>query len=366
MQLLRRMFALLILPMALAGASELVYVGTQARQIHAAHFDPASGKLTPAGIVAEGGAPTWTVAHPRLPILYAVMDDKEKEGSVTAYAVNRDNGTLAKINDAPSGGKGTTYLAFDAPSATLLAANFGSGSASSISVKPDGSLDALVSTIAATGSGPHRRQASAHAHGATVDPSGRYVLVPDLGADRVFVYGLDRARHALLPDEANPPRSFTAPPGSGPRRAVFAGSFIYVMNELTAELMALRWDAQTGRAAPLQSLPVSTGADTAKSGSELAASPDGRFLYVGNRGEHQIVVYRVHPATGELALVQRIASGGETPWSFALHPSGKWLLVANQRSGKVSVFSVDPASGMLADTGEMLAAPSPVSISFVR
>jgi 6-phosphogluconolactonase len=349
--------------------TELVYLGSQGKQIHALRFDPASGKLAMIGPVAEGPRSTWIVAHPRLPILYAVDDDSAREGRVIAYGVDRASGALAVINETPSGGKGTTYLWLDAPSMTLLAANFGSGSASSIETAPDGRLGALVSTMAGSGSGPHRRQAGPHAHSAAVDPSGSYVLVPDLGADRVFVYGFERAGHTLAPDDGARPRSFATPPGSGPRHLAFGadGRFVYLLNELTAEIMTLRWDAREGRLAQVQTVAASS-ADFkgSRSGAEIAVSRDGRFVYVANRGENTLLAYRVNQDTGELSLVQSVASGGETPWGFALHPSGKWLLVANQRSGSVAVFGVDPATGMLAATAESVAAPAPVGITFLE
>lgn len=346
--------------------AELVYVGSQGNQIHALRFDAASGKLEEIGPVAEGLRPTWTVAHPQLPVLYAVDDESAKPGSVTAFAVDRASGALRKLNDAPTSGGGATYLWLDAPSGTLLAANFGGGSASSIAVRADGSLGALVSTIKATGSGPHRRQSAPHAHSAAVDPSGRYVLVPDLGADRVFIYALDRATHTLstLP----PVRAYIAPPGSGPRHLVFSpdGRFVWLLNELTAEVTTLRWDAQQATLTPLQTLTTSSTDFTgAKSGAEILLSPDGRYIYVEDRGERTLVAYRINPGTGELSLIQRIASGGEVPWGMAIHPSGKWLLVAHQRSGTVNVFSIDTNTGQLTDTGQTAAAPTAVSITFV-
>jgi 6-phosphogluconolactonase len=348
--------------------AQLVYVGSQGNQIRALRFDDTSGKLTVIGPAAEGLRPTWTIAHPQLPTLYAVNDDSTREGSVTAYAVNRATGALTKVNEVATGGNGTTYLWFDAPSHTILAANYAGGSTSSIAVNPDGSLGALVSTIKATGSGPHRRQASAHTHAVVVDPSGRYALVPDLGADRVFVYSFDRAAHALSADDAATPRSFAVPAGSGPRHLAFGadGHYVYLLNELTAELIVLRWDAQQGSLARVQTLQTSSPEFTgAKSGAEVAVSPDGRFVYVENRGENALLAYRVHPATGELTPAGRTASGGEAPWALAIHPSGKWMLMANQRSGKVNVFSIDPASGKVTDTGQSVDMPTPVSITFM-
>ena len=349
--------------------TELVYVGTQERQIHALRFDASTGKLTVIGPVAEGLKSTWVAAHPRLPILYAVDDDNTREGSVTAYAVDRGTGALTRLNEVATGGSGTTNLGLDIPSMTLLAANYGGGSVSSIAVNGDGSLGSLASTIKEAGSGPNRRQASAHAHSAAVDPSGRYALVPDLGADRVFVYGFDRVTHTLSPDDAAHPRSFIAPQGSGPRHLAFGvdGQFVYLLTELTAEIMVLRWDASQGRLTLVQSVPTSSPQfQGVKSGAEVAVSHDGRFVYVEDRGENALVVYRVSPDSGELSLVQRTSSGGERPWGFAIHPSGKWILVANQRSGKVNVFSIDPVSGMVSDTGQSVDIPAPVSIAFVR
>jgi 6-phosphogluconolactonase len=202
-----------------------------------------------------------------------------------------------------------------------------------------------------------------------VDPTGRFALVSDLGADRIFIYGFDRATHVLMPDDSANPRSYVAPAGSGPRHVAFGvdGRFVYLLNELTAEVAVLRWDAQQGRLALVQTLPTSSAEfKGAKSGAEVAVSHDGRFVYAEDRGENTMVVYAVNAASGELSLVQRISSGGERPWGFSIHSSGKWMLVANQRSGKVNVFSVDPASGMLADTGESADVPTPVSTTFVK
>lgn len=347
----------------------LVYVGTQGRQILALRFDAHTGELTMIGPVEEGMRSTWLVAHPQLPMLYSVDDQNTEEGSVTAYAVDRGTGALNKVNAVTTGGNGTTYLWLDIPSMTLLGANYSSGSVSSIVVNSDASVGPLTSTVKEAGSGPNRRQASAHAHSVAVDPSGRYALVPDLGADRVFVYGFDRTTHALSPDDAVNPRSFTTSPGSGPRHLAFGmnGQYVYLLTELTAEIMVLRWDASQGHLTLVQSLPTtSQDFQGAKSGAEVAVSHDGRFVYVANRGENALVVYRVSPDSGELSLVQRTPSGGQRPWGFSIDELGKWMLVENQASGTVNVFGIDPVSGMLSGTGQSVDIPAPVSVAFVK
>jgi len=352
------------------GESQLVYVGTQQARIEALRFDPATGRLSTIGPVAKGLNATWVESDPQRPVIYAVDDDKVREGSVTAYTVDRATGALAELDRVDSNGRGTTNLSLDLRSKTLLAASYDSGTVSTIALEPDGRLGARASTMQETGSGPNQhRQASAHAHNAVVDPSGHYVLVPDLGADRVFVYGFDGATHALLPDNGEPPRAFATPPGSGPRHLVFGadGRFAYVITELSGEIFVLRWDATQGRLAPVQTVSLSTPQfKGVKSGAEIDMSADGRFVYAEDRGENMLVVYRVDPASGELSELQRIACGGEKPWGMALDPSGRWLFVANQHSGNVAVFSVDPASGKLAATGATAQVPTAVSVAFVN
>lgn len=355
-----------------AGAAEplpgMVYVGTDGTGLRALRFDARTGELAPLGVVADVPKPRWVVAHPQLPRLYVAIDGGAGEGRVAAYARDLRTGVLTPLNEAGAGGAGTTHLTLDATSMTLLAANFGAGSVSSIAVNADGSLGTRVATVQAIGSGPHRRQASPHAHGTAVDPSGRHALVADLGADRVFVHGFDRASRALQADDAVPPRSFAAPAGSGPRRAVFGadGRHVYVLCELTAEIMVLRWEASTGRLAAVQALAMSgPGFAGARSASELMVSRDGRFVYAANRAEHELQVYGVDPQDGTLALLQRLPSGGEAPWAFDIHASGRWLLVAHHRSGQVNLFRIDPATGRLADTGQAQTSPSPVGVAFV-
>jgi 6-phosphogluconolactonase len=355
--------------MAATSGTEFVYIGTLHQQIDALRFNAATGEFTALGAVAQGLKSTWVAPHPVLPVLYAVNDDRDKEGSITAYAVDRSTGSLSRINDVLTGGRGTTFLHFDSASSTLLGANYNSGSVSSVAVNHDGSVGALESTIEETGSGPSPRQTSAHAHGVTIDPSGRYALVPDLGADRVFIYGFDRKTHALTQLDGAKPRTFDLPPGSGPRRVAFGktGQYAYVLTELSAQIMVLRWNAQTARLTLVQSLPISSaGFEGTKSGAEMALGQHGRFLYVEDRGENALVVYRVNDFTGKLAEVQRTPSGGDKPWGFGIDPSGKWLFVANQHSGNVSLFHIDRATGKLDAHGQPVNVPDPTSVAFVK
>jgi 6-phosphogluconolactonase len=223
----------------------------------------------------------------------------------------------------------------------------------------------VVSVQTDTGSGPHPRQKSPHAHGIAVDPTGLYALVADLGADRIFTYRVDPATRQLTPGD--PPFVATAP-GAGPRHLAFSpnGKFVYANTELSSQILTFRWNAAAGKLEPLAATStLSAGYRGANGAGELAFSRDGKYLYASNRGEDTLVVYRANAATGAIEEIQRLASGGKSPWNFAIDYSGRWFLVANEGSDAISVFKRDPASGKLSPTRETLASPQPSSVVFL-
>jgi len=348
----------------------LVYVGTQGAEagqgVVAARLDPRTGRLTPLGLAAETVRPTWLAAHPVKPLLYAVSEignDGKSQGEVRTFRADRATGKLIPAGIAASGGGGPTHLALDLPTATVLAANFGTGQVAALPILSDDTLAPVASVVADQGSGPNPRQKGPHAHGVVLDPTRRFVLVADLGADKVFVYRFDKTTRALTPAE---PATEALPPGSGPRHLVFHpdGRFVFVLSELIPEIRVYGWNA--GRLALVQTLSVA-GADKAAvaRGGEIAVSADGRFVYASARGEDVIVTYAVDGRSGRLTEIQRLASGGQSPWSFAIDTSGRWLLVAHQVSGTVTVLKRAPRTGKLALTDQSLAVAKATSIAYL-
>jgi len=348
--------------------SDLIYIGMQGDTVHAARFDPHSGELTAIGPVAEGLRPTWAVRHPRLPVVWFTDEagnDGASQGGVVAFRVDPASGALTRLGDVRAGGGGTTHLAFDRRSSTLITANYGGASSASIPVGADGVPGAPTSILHMTGSGPHRRQAAPHPHGAWIDPAGRFALMADLGADRVWILPFDSAaqKYAVADPAAHAP--YVSPPGSGPRHLAAHpdGRTLYLICELTAEIHTLGWDARAGVLTHRQTVSLnSPGFTGAGSGAEIAVSRDGRFVYASNRGENSLVVFAVDRRTRALTQIQSLPSGGDKPWHFAIHPNGRWLLVANRDANAIRVFAVDPRSGRLTDTGRSLSSPTPVHV----
>src|SRR5262249_35253614 len=126
-----------------------------------------------------------------------------------------------------------SHLAVDATGRALLAANYRDGFVAAIPIRADGTLDA-PNKIKHEGKGPNAaRQEQAHVHSVTLSPDNRFVIVADLGQDRVFSYALDPSSAKLTP--ASPP-FVTVDPGVGPRHFKFGtdGRHAYVINELVS------------------------------------------------------------------------------------------------------------------------------------
>lgn len=347
--------------------SELVFVGVHGPQIHALWFDPQDGAIDVIGPVAGNPRPTWAVRHPTLPILYFTDEsgnDGSAQGGVQAFAVDETTGALTKISDIRAGGGGTTHLWFDRGSSAIVASNFASGSIATVEVSASGALGAVSAPMSMVGSGPHRRQRSARVHATCV--VGGFVLASDFGADRLWVIPYD-ARTGIGRYDPAASGHYVAPPGSGPRHFSFHpdGATLYLVAELTGEVHVLSWDPAAGRLEMRQEVtlddPDFTGAP---SGSEIAVSADGRFAYASNRADNSLVVFAIDAGARTLTRLQKIASGGERPWHFALHPGGEWLLCANRDANALRAFRVDRQSGLLADTGVSVEVPSPVHVHF--
>lgn len=348
-----------------------VYIGTYtrgkggAKGIYRAELDVQTGKLSPPVLAAETPNPSFLEIHPNGRFLYAV-GEMGNGGGVTAFAIDRDAGTLAPINSRPSGGRGPCHLNLDSGGRVVLVANYGSGSVAAIPVRPDGGLAEPSCTVRHTGSGPNpRRQKGPHAHSINPGPRDRYAYAADLGIDKVMIYRLDAAKGTLA--AADPPCA-TLKPGAGPRHLVFepAGRCAYVINELDCTITAFRQDPATGALKNIQTVTtLPEGFAGRNTCAEVRAHPSGRFLYGSNRGHDSIAVYRVDPGNGTLSLVEHETAGIKTPRNFTIDPTGRFCLVANQDAGSVVVFRIDAKTGALAPTGHRIAVGKPVCIRFL-
>lgn len=339
-------------------------------------FDEATGALSPLHETGGIDNPSYLTLDAAGRTLYAVSEVSGwHEGVVTAYRIDARTGALTYINKQATRGSISAHVSIDRSGRWLLVANYRLGpdglrppqAVCVLPIEADGGIGPAACSVAHAGHGPDAaRQEGPHPHCALASPDNRFVLVADLGIDRIVVYRFDAETGALAP--AEPPYVQLAP-GGGPRHLAFHPSarFLYVTDELASSVTALAWDGAMGALAPLHTVSALPPGDwPGNTCSDIAISPDGRFLYAANRGHHSIAMFAIDAGTGQLAPLGHHPVLGETPRQMTLDPSGRFLLVANQGSGQIVVLARDPDTGLLSDSAQRAAIGTPMCVKLHR
>lgn len=91
-------------------------------------------------------------------------------------------------------------------------------------------IQTQIFELTAPGTNPARQDAP-HPHQTILDPTGNFIIVPDLGADLVRVFHIDKTTNKLIP--VTPIQAVL---GTGPRHARFLvtekATYLYVITEL--------------------------------------------------------------------------------------------------------------------------------------
>lgn len=341
------------------------YVGTLgqgAQGILMATLESETGKLSTPQLIAEVNGASFLALSRDERILYATLDLGQGAGGVGAFQL-RENQPARLINIQPSEGKWATHVALDREGKVVFVANYGSGSIASFPLNADGSLRPKSDWVAYSGRGYDRvRQEAPHPHGVFFDAQNRYLYVPDLGLDRIHIYAWQEGR-------LKSPTLGAAElaPGSGPRHLAFHPflPMVFVVNELTLTVAAMKFDSATGQLSleqVISSLPEGVKPQGATS-SAIFCSPNGKNLYVANRGHDSLAVYAIN-AAGQLTLIQQVLHVPATPRGFGLSPDGRWLVCAGQNSGTLRTYRIDPASGKLSETSYLVVAPGAACVVF--
>ena len=344
--------------------------------IHVYRFDPQNGTVSPLSSVQTVNPSYLVMGHGNRTV-YAVNElpgdngPASQHGGVSAFSFDAASGQLKPLDRVSSQGNDPCYLSLSPDGRYLFVANYSvaadpGGSFAVLPIQGDGNLGNAVLSVHHDGGGPVKgRQESAHVHSTVMAPDGRYLFAQDLGTDKLYVYRytLDGSRGLLSPTQT---RYVPMKEGSGPRHLVFdaQGNYAYLTSELAATVTALRY--RDGTLETVQTLPLAARGFKGKQGAAaLHLSPDGRFLYVSNRGDaNEIVIFAVDARDGTLTLVGRQSTLGRTPREFAIDPTGHWLIVGNQESDTAYVFRRDPETGKLEPNPARLDIGAPVDFKF--
>ena len=349
-----------------AAADLTVYFGTHTagpgKGFSVSHFDTVTGALSKPAFLLETPAPAYFVIAPGGRRLYSC----NSTGFVSAYSIDPASAQLKLINQKPSGGGDPSYISLDRTGHYVFVANYDGGNIAVWALETDGSLGERTAFVQHTGSSVNpQRQSHAFAHSIRVDSTNRFVLVADLGLDKLFVYKFNVKDGSLTPND--PPFVKTAP-GAGPRHVVFHpnGRWVYLITEMGNTIMLFDWDTRRGALSEVQTVStLPKGFQGNSTCAEIQVHPSGRFVYASNRGRDSIAVFSVDAKTGRLTLIQDVPSGGKTPRNFDMDPTAHWLLVTNHGSNTAMVFGIDQQTGKLTPAGQPVDVPYPFCPRFL-
>ena len=310
--------------------------------------------------------PSFLATHPGGNVLYAVSETASPEGGgLVALRVDSVDGSLTVIDRVSSHGDAPCYVSVDGDGRYLYVANYLSGTIAAYALAPDGRFGELVATHQHSGSGPSARQRGPHAHCIVPGAVGDSVYAVDLGTDRVSHYVHDRQNDGdafVLDDQ------LVLDAGSGPRHLAFHPEqpVGFLVCELDSTIVTLGVDPTDGRLTRLRSSSTLPDDFIGESiAAEVRVHPNGRHVYVSNRGHDSIAAFGFNGPDEPLEPLGHIHSGGQAPRNFAVHPLGHALLVASQDSNTVVPFEIDTVTGVPRQLDVTYHVSQPVCITFL-
>jgi len=295
--------------------------------------------------IAVGYTPTWLTYSKN--VLYST---NEQAGFVASLDVT-PSGSLNFVDRDSSSGQSPTYITISPDGNYILAANYDSGSDVVIAISAIGIFGKTTDFQQHNGTGPvPGRQTGPHAHQIIFDNTGKFVYSPDLGADKIYQYRWNAGAGKLIPLDVP---FVSSDPGDGPRHLVFHqnGEWAYLSCELSSSVIAFKLDA-TGHLKRFQKLlTVPPPYNDNNYPAEPIIHPNGNFLFVSNRGNDSISVFKINETDGTLTPTSIYPVNGAYPRGMVLDTTNNIIFTMNQNSGTITSHSVNPTNGELTFLG---------------
>ena len=335
----------------------VIFIGgySEPSGFNVAQWDEKTGGLVLTGQVPNVPRASFFAYSKDRRLLY-LTNAFEPEGRLTALDIS-DPKLPRVLNTVVSRGAAPTHLTVDPSGHYLVSANYRDAAVVVHRIEPDGRIGESTELLHQVGTARE-----AHAHQVVIDPSGKWILVVDLGADAVFVYALDTASGKL-----NEHARVTFPTGTGPRHLAFhpSGKHVYILGELLPVLTVATWDAARGALELGQKIDtVAPGTVGSNAPAEVVVSRDGQFVYATNRGENSIATFAVKGDGSRLEFLGTTPTGGDWPRHITMSHDERWMYVSNQRSNTVTWLPRDPSTGRLGASAGFIEVPAVAIVSF--
>jgi 6-phosphogluconolactonase len=336
-------------------------------QLTAYDIDAANGTLTKRGSVVLPASIQEAWPHPSRRYLYVAWSDGgaanapvngaaphgSKHG-ISAFKIDAATGALAPYGNPVALPSRPIFITTDMDGTHVIAAHNDPSRLTVYTILPSGELGAAVEQPSSLDFGIYGHQVRADPSGKTIDLMTRgngptATAAEDPGAIRIFGYKNGALSNL---ESVAPNKGF----GYQVRHLDFhpSGKWAYVTLERQNQLHVYARKAD-GTLSPQPLFVKSTLQDPEKNtagqtSASLHFDPQGRFLYVANRGagpknENSISAFAIDGKTGEPTLIQSMETHGYEPRTFTLDGSGKTLIVANQNSkegtpASLAVYSI--------------------------
>ncbi|CCI87337.1 lactonase family protein [Lactobacillus gigeriorum] len=315
-------------------------------------------RLENANNIIEIGGPTYFQKDGDL--IFAINNAGD-QGGISAFKLV--NGNYQEVDHALTPGSSPAYIGINREKNLLYTANYHTAVLTVFSYDNEGKLTALASvTHTADTLGPRPEQVDGpHPHYFDETPAGNLVSC-DLGNDRVDFYRLtsDHKLEHLT--------SYHNEAGFGTRHLVFSkdGNYFYVVGELSSKVNVVKFNESTWEfedIATYSTIPESW--DQHNGAAAIKISQDGKFIYVSNRGNDSLVVFKVLD-DHKLQQVQRISVFGEFPRDFNWDASERYVVATNQNTNNATLYLRDKATGTLVAIQKDITVPEGTRVLFVE
>ncbi|KAF2007003.1 3-carboxy-cis,cis-mucoante lactonizing enzyme [Amniculicola lignicola CBS 123094] len=210
------------------------------------------------------------------------------------------------------------------------------------------------------------RQGAPHPHQVLVDPTGGFLLAPDLGADLIRIFSIEKKSGKLTECP-----SAVAAPGSGPRHGVFwsppadhsrirrhdPATFLYIADELGGSVSAWTVTYPMGSGCMTlkrtQTLTPYPGNTTAPVGVKIGeVRIRDNFLYSSNRndkkfsGNCSLSQYTI-ANDGSITWTDYTQAHGTYPRTFDINKAGDLVAIGLQTTSSVAIVKRDIVTGKL-------------------
>lgn len=324
-----------------------------------------------------GTSPSWLVYDKPAGTLYCLDEDtaSSTQSGLTSYKFN-ESGMLtlaqSRLNlSTPSAVNGAIFGSGDFKAMAI--AHY-TGQVSTVDLSGNKAFNEvqMMNYVNITQLGPDAAiQNTPHPHQAALDPTGQYIVTPDLGADllRVYCWAAVTANNTL---EEHP--TFKMKAGSGPRHAAWwqgnssanstDNTYLFVVTQITNMITSYKvtylprglnfTEVYSNNTFGGGQIPVNATA------GEIQISPDKRFVSISNRNDQwfshtdgNVTQYSDSLATyevgqnGMLRFTQLWPAYGSNPRHFAFNAAGDLAAIALTDSSSVVVMPRNVSTGEL-------------------